>query len=287
MFNPEKLNFQKLDLEGVKNLVEWAKIEGWNPGPFEAEVFWETDSDGFFGFYDKNNLVAGGSIISYNSEFGFMGLFIVKPEYRALGIGKKLWYLRRNALIERLQENSSIGMDGVVDMQSFYRKGGFEIAFKDERYEKVGTELNVCKNIEPIEDKDFNQIADYDKNCFGFTRTQFLKPWLNLPGNRSFKYVQNNAVKGFTVLRKASSGFKIGPLFANNDEIAEELYKACLNAATGEPVYLDIPMINSGAVDMVKKYDAKYVFECARMYYGNPPQIDMNKVYGITTFELG
>ena len=282
-----KLEFRRLDLEGLKTLVNWAKLEGWNPGPFDAEVFMETDPDGFFGFYLNNSMVAGGAIISYNGDFGFMGLFIVKPEHRGNGIGRKLWYLRRDKLIDRLKGNAPIGMDGVVGMQSFYQKGGFKIAFKDERYEKMGIALAVSNNIAPVENKDFNEITDYDRNYFGFSRPQFLKPWLNLPGNKKYKYIDNNNIKGYVVLRKASLGHKIGPLFADNDKIAEELYRACLNAVVGEPVYFDIPLINSGAVKIVKKYKARYVFECARMYYGNPPKVDMNKVYGITTFELG
>ncbi|MFA7326926.1 MAG: hypothetical protein WC121_09695 [Candidatus Kapaibacterium sp.] len=44
---------------------------------------------------------------------------------------------------------------------------------------------------------------------------------------------------------------------------------------------------HSAAVNLVKKYAAKYVFECARMYLGTPPKVDTNKIYGITTFELG
>lgn len=50
---------------------------------------------------------------------------------------------------------------------------------------------------------------------------------------------------------------------------------------------LEIPVVNKGAVNLVKKYEAKYIFECARMYYGEKPKIDIDKVYGITTFELG
>ncbi|KAA3596310.1 MAG: GNAT famly N-acetyltransferase [Calditrichaeota bacterium] len=287
MFDIDKLEFKKLDLNGLKTLVSWAETEGWNPGLSDTDVFWKTDPDGFLGFYFNNSLIAGGAIVSYNDEFGFMGLFIVKSEYRNLGIGKKLWYLRRDMLIERLKNNSSIGMDGVVDMQPFYQKGGFEIAFIDKRYEKIGIELPVSEKVKPIVEEDFNQILDYDKKCFGFIRPQFLKLWLNLPESRTYKYSENNELKGFAVLRKCSSGFKIGPLFADNDNIAEELYKACLNSAIGNSVYLDIPMINNGAVKMVGKYNAKYVFECARMYKGSPPQVDVSKVYGITTFELG
>lgn len=287
MMNLEDLEFRKLDLNGLKILVEWAKNEGWNPGPHDADVYWSTDPNGFYGIYFNGDLIAGGAIISYNKEFGFMGLFIVKPEFRTSGIGRKLWHYRRNLLIDRLNNNAAIGMDGVVSMQSFYKKGGFEILFKDERYEKLGMKFNLDPNIFAIEDEDFHEILNYDKHCFGFLRPQFLKPWINLPENKTFKYVEGNKLRGFTIARKVSNGFKIGPLFADNKKVAEELYKACLNSVIGKPVYIDIPMVNQEAVQIVKKFNAKYIFECARMYYGQVPQTNIHKVYGITTFELG
>jgi hypothetical protein len=52
-------------------------------------------------------------------------------------------------------------------------------------------------------------------------------------------------------------------------------------------VFLDIPTTNNNAINLVKKYKGKYVFECGRMYYGTVPKIDINNIYGITTFELG
>lgn len=287
MDNLEQFQFQKLDLEGLKTLVNWARQEGWNPGPHDADAFWATDPNGHYGYFDNGTLIAGGSIVSYNKEFGFMGLFIVKPEYRSHGIGRKLWYQRRDTLLSRLNKGASIGMDGVVAMQPFYQKGGFEIAFKDMRYEKKGIPFNLDKNITSIEESDYSSILANDKQCFGFSRLQFLIPWLKLPGNKMFKYVENGQLKGFAILRKANIGYKICPLFADNNTIAEELYKACLSSVNGELVYFDIPAINQGAMELVKKYEATYVFECARMYYGEPPTMAIEKVYGVTTFELG
>ena len=115
----------------------------------------------------------------------------------------------------------------------------------------------------------------------------FLKNWLVIPDSNAFKFTDKNNISGYAVIRKVNSGFKIGPLFADTNEIAEELYRACLNTAEGELVYLDIPEINKGATELVNKYNAKYVFECARMYYGDIPKTNFEKVYGITTFELG
>ncbi len=285
--NIKDLQFQKLDLNGLKTLVKWAKEEGWNPGAYDADVFYKTDSDGFYGYFYEDSLIAGGSIVSYNSEFGFMGFFIVKKEYRSLGIGRKLWYQRRDTLLARLDKDASIGMDGVVDMQPFYKEGGFKIAFRDIRYERIGELFDIDKNISSIKEVDISSILEYDKNCFGFFRPQFILPWLKLPDNKTFKYMQDGQLKGFVIIRKADTGYKICPLFADDERIAKELFKACLNSSIDAPLYLDIPEVNQGAVNIIKEFDAKYIFECARMYYGKTPNIDVEKIYGVTTFELG
>jgi len=287
MINLENLALQKLSKDDLKTLVGWAKNEGWNPGKNDFDVFWKTDPDGYYGYYLENELIAGGAVVSYNREFGFMGLFIVHPIFRGLGIGRKLWYLRRDLLKGRLKNGATIGMDGVVEMQSFYEKGGFNRAFRDERYECMGQKVAVDSAVSPIETKDFEKLVDYDTECFGFGRKEFLKNWLAMPDSKSFKFSRTNEVKGYAVIREVNSGYKIGPLFADNDSIAEELYKACLNSAQGKPVYLDIPVPNGGALGLVHKYKANYVFECARMYHGEFPRIRMDKIYGITTFELG
>lgn len=282
-----KFKFIKLNCKQVDILIKWADEEGWNPGPYDADVYWRTDPGGFYGFFDKGELIAGGSIVSYNGDFGFMGFFIVRPEYRSNGIGKKLWHLRRDTLLKRLNRGASIGMDGVIEMQQFYNRGGFEIAFRDLRYEGIGKEYSTNKNISSIEKSDYTKILEYDKMCFGFNRPQFMINWMEMPEIRKFKYVEDRELKGFAVLRKANRGYKICPLFADTSEIAEELLKACSSAAKGEYFYLDIPIVNEAARELVKKYKMEYVFECARMYYGTPPNVPVNKIFGITTFELG
>lgn len=287
MIDSSSLQLRQLDFDGLQTLVQWAEQEGWNPGPYDAQVFWATDPDGFVGYFIGEELIAGGSIVSYGGRFGFMGFFIVKPEFRSHGIGQKLWMERRNRLLGRLQPHAAIGMDGVVAMQDFYRKGGFELAFRDERYERAGEKFELETQLSPVDINDFPAILTYDTACFGLERPQFLKPWLEMPESYAFKYVENGLFKGFTVLRKAGKGYKIGPLFADNSKAAEALYKACLNAVSGESVFLDIPVNNPDAVALVEKYKAVYVFECARMYHGIPPKQALNKVFGVTTFELG
>lgn len=287
MINLEHLILKQLNKSDLRTLLDWAKKEGWNPGEYDFDVFWKTDPNGYYGFYFDNKLIAGGAIISYNQVYGFMGLFIVHQDFRGQGIGEKLWYLRRDLLLKRLNKGATIGMDGVIEMQAFYKKGGFKIAFRDERYECIGKSIPINNAISTIEKEDFKKLSEYDLICFGYERKEFLKNWLLIPDSRCYKYSEKGEFRGYAVIRKVNFGFKIGPLFAENYKIAEELYKTCLNSVVGESVYIDIPVLNKRAIDLMKKYKAEYTFECARMYYGDLPKVAIDKVYGITTFELG
>lgn len=284
---PENIQIRNLKLEEFRTLVDWARLEGWNPGHFDAEIFYATDPDGFLGYFINEELIGGGSIVSYDGQFGFMGFFIVQPAYRYKGIGTELWLERRNRLLARLQPGASIGMDGVVTMQPFYQKGGFEIAFRDERYELKGRTCLIHPNVSKIDTDDSESILQYDEQCFGFPRRKFMLHWLEQPGLISFKWEANGQLKGFALLRKAYSGYKICPLFAENALVAEALLQACLNVIENDVLYIDIPVSNPAAVELVNKYAGSYVFECARMYYGKAPELPIHKIFGLTSFELG
>jgi hypothetical protein len=287
MMNLESLEFKKLNKLNLNTLLDWASKEGWNPGKNDADIFWANDPDAYYGLFENNELVAGGAITAYNKEFGFMGLFIVNPNYRKLGIGKKLWYLRRDLLIKRLKSDAAIGMDGVVTMQPFYKQGGFNFAFKDTRYQLQSAKRNYNENILSINPDDCNAIIKYDKICFGFERSSFIQLWLSQENSVSYQYQIDNKIQGYATVRKTELGYKIGPLFADSPLIAENLLNYCLSSFNDETYFIDVPNVNLESTKLMVEYGGAAVFECGRMYYGTPPLLPMQKIYGITTLELG
>jgi hypothetical protein len=55
---------------------------------------------------------------------------------------------------------------------------------------------------------------------------------------------------------------------------------------TDGPVILDVPEPNEAAMRLAERLGLAQVFETARMYAGPAPALDLNRIYGIPSFEL-
>lgn len=288
----KELEIRPMNRAEVDQLVAWAAAEGWNPGRHDADLFWATDPDAFIAAELDGELIGGGAITAYNGEFGFMGFFIIRPAYRGQGFGNTLWHARRRRLIGRLQPNATIGMDGVFAMQGYYAKGGFEFSHRNLRFglaivQPPATSQRDESNVIPLANVPFGQIAAYDRTCFPAPRPTFLQRWMTQPDALALGYVRNEQLCGYGVIRRCGEGCKIGPLFANDGTIAEALYSRLAAFAVGGSLYLDVPENNAAAMSLAARHQMSEVFGCARMYLGAVPDIAHDRVFGVTTFELG
>jgi len=273
-------------------LVDWATREGWNPGLNDADLFWATDSDAFIAAEIEGELIGGGAITSYQGEFGFMGFFIIRPEFRGRGFGNTLWHARRERLIARLRTGASIGLDGDLAMQDYYAKGGFVFSHHNLRFRAEIPERPVIptvgnEDIVPLVEVPFDQVIDYDRSCFPAPRMGFLKGWLSQPDAVILGCRRGENLSGYGAVRRCGQGYKIGPLFADDLKTAQTLYAHLAKHSTGGPLFLDAPENNPAALELVQQHRMVKTFSCARMYLGPVPDITHQRIFGITTFELG
>lgn len=272
-------------------LVEWAAAEGWNPGLDDADVFWATDPEGFVALEVGGELAGGGSIVSYDGRYGFMGFFLVRVDLRHAGLGRELWPLRRDLLRARLEPGAAIEMDGVFAMQAFYERGGFVLEHRDLRFEGTGAgDRGPVPGVVDVADLGpggLEAVEAYDTAHVAAPRPRFLAAWLARPGGHAVAVVDGDRCRGFAVARPCRTGHRIGPLFADDPGIAEDLYLT-LAARTGAgPRYLDVPERNADAMALAERHHLTEVFGCARMVLGPAPDVPWDEIYGVTTFELG
>lgn len=89
------------------------------------------------------------------------------------------------------------------------------------------------------------------------------------------------------MIRPCRQGRKIGPLVSDDRATAELVLSALLAGAGGGEIFLDVPGINRDAIAMAQDLGLAPVFETARMYTGATPPLRLERVFGVTTFELG
>lgn len=288
------LFIRTLDFHELSVPLNWAAQEGWNPGLGDQLAFWPTDDRAFIGGFLGEQLVATISAVRYDDTFGFIGFYIVAPEYRGRGYGIQMW----DAALKHLHGVSCIGLDGVMAQQDNYRKSGFVYAHRNRRYESRGQAASVLKpeqhslgegeEIVVLGAIPFDELIQYDSRQFPTRRADFLKPWTNQDNHRGFAIRHKGEICAYGVIRPCLIGHKIGPLFAQTSQQAFALYAALTNGLKNqEPVYIDPPTENIRAIAMAESLGMTLVFETARMYKGNAPGLLLDNIYGITTFELG
>jgi hypothetical protein len=276
---------QPMRPEDLAVTLGWAAAEGWNPGLADAEAFWAADPGGFLGaICDDGTLGAAVSRVRYSDDFAFLGLYICRPDLWGTGLGFRLWTAAMAHAGSR-----TLGLDGVLAQQANYRKFGFIYAHRNVRYAGPAPAVSVVPpEPVPITAAMLDVLTSYDAPLFGAARPDFLRAWTAIPSHRALAVVAaDGSLKGYGVLRPCLSGFKVGPLFADSPAIAEALALALLAPIAGQTVILDIPEPNLAAEALAKRLGLTPVFETARMYAGPAPALPLERIFGITTFELG
>lgn len=270
------------DENSLDFMIELARQEGWNPGLHDKEPFFAADPNGFFIGELDGNPIACVSGVKYGDKFAFGGFYIVKEEYRKQDYGIQMY----NHVIDYVN-GLCLGIDGVVAQQENYKKSGFHFFHNQMRYEGTGMKGKLQTECMPIKEIPIEDLKKYDTSVFQFRREEFLKKWITMPESYSLAITDNSKISGYGLIRKCYKGYKIGPIFAEDKKIAEKLFLSLIEFAEGKEVYLDIPEINKEAMAIQEKYEMKYVFETARMYKNGNPEIPIEKVFGVTSFELG
>lgn len=268
----------------LEMVLEWAAAEGWNPGLQDAASFYAADPDGFLLGSIDGEPVASIFAVRYGSGFGFIGGYIVRPEFRGKGLGMAIW----RAGMARL-EGRNVGLDGVPAQQENYARSGFRLAHRNVRYEGRGADVPVADRVLPLGPQDLAEVLEYDRAFFPDDRQQFMRCWLRQEGSVALGVRDaGGTLLGYAVLRPCRAGFKIGPLCAESPQVAEELMQAvCGRVPADEPVFLDVPEPNAAAIELAERRGMHACFETARMYTGADPGLPLARQYGITTFELG
>lgn len=278
-----ELQIRNLRPDEIALAVDWAAAEGWNPGLADAACFAIPDAQGFFVGEIDGEPVATVSCVNYDERFAFLGFYVVRERFRGAGHGLRIW----NAAIAHAGARV-IGLDGVVAQQDNYKRSGFQLAYANIRYGGVvAAPPRPPAEVVALDKIPFAIVEADDATVFPAARNAFLRAWINTSGHMGRALRRDGRLAAWGVIRPCRTGHKIGPLIADDRAAADAVVQALVGSAGGGEVFLDVPAINREAIALAEALGLKPVFETARMYTGPIAPLRLDRVFGVTSFELG
>jgi len=262
-------------------ILDWARIEGWNPGFDDAPPFWAADPQGYFIAEVDGQPAAAISVVNHDDSFAFLGLYLCRPAFRGRGIAYALW---QHALVHA--GNRTLGLDGVPAQQDNYRKSGFVSAGSTLRMQGDVPGLQDAA-VRPATAADAPRVAALDTSANGYERKAFLAAWI-APGplRRTLVLDEGGEVMGFATVRLCHAGIKIGPVVAPDADAAMRLIGVAAGVLGSPAAMIDVPAQNQALRDRLSAIGLVPSFPTARMYRGTPPRQD-GTLQSVGTLELG
>lgn len=262
--------------------LDWAAAEGWNPGLDDVDAFHAVDPEGFLMGWLGDQPVACISVVRHTPGFGFLGFYICHPDHRGQGHGWALWQAGLAHLGAR-----TVGLDGVPDQEENYRRSGFEPAFRSHRFEGEITARGDGSFVR-AGPEDLRDLIDLDAAVHGVERGRYVRAWTASTDDRmTLLRRDDDGICAQGTIRACRAGHKIGPLIAPDLDAAMRLIESLAAASGAVRIAIDVPDTSAFGHDIASQLGLESAFQCARMYKGPAPRMDMTRLIGLTSFELG
>ena len=283
---PIGLKIDQAERDDFNTVIEWTAREEWIPGLNDAECFYATDSKALWIARLDGNAAAFMFLNTYQPNLAHLGCYIVRPDLRNRGIGSTL-----EMKVIDSSRATTVGCDisHKAIIHHMEEKYGFAEAFRFVEYSGVPSIKRFSRDgIVPIDTTMWDAIAAYDRDVFQAERESFLSAWLSSPKHMARAAIEGDQVTGYGVIRPCHGGvYRVGPLFADNVETAERIFKALVTGMNSARVLLIVPESNLFSIELCRRCGLEFTWPIVRMYRGPRPLLPLHKIFGITTLQLG
>jgi len=287
------LQIRPLERGDIAAITHWARQEGFAPGSGDVAIYRHTDRQGIWVGWLGSERVGCIAGVRYSSAYGFLGLYLVQPQWRGRGYGLQLW---RHAL-EHLADLPCIGLEAAPDRVADYAGWGFAPASPTTRWQAISNGAipppPSAEGWQLLADGAIPEIAvqAFDAQREPSPRPHFLSQWLQHPAGTVLALIDGSgACHGFGRIRPCllprGEGWRIGPLMAETPQAASRLLQGLLHHHPGV-VLIDAPGANAAAAPLLERLQFRPVASTLRMYRGEAPAVSLRDVYGLACLELG
>ena len=267
---------------------ELNRIAGWNQTESDWAGYLKFEPRGCFAVVMDDHLAGTATTVRYGTALGWVGMVLVHPRFRRLGLGTQL--LERALAYLKETGTRSIRLDATPMGRPVYLPLGFRDEHEVVRLEGGGAASvpvvdGLAKEIRisRLEPGDMPRVEGLDAEAFGVARSAVLGDLCGRNPEYCFVARSGAEVTGYLVARRGREAIQVGPSVARTPAVAEALFGALLNVAVGERVFLDLPNARGPALDAVARRGFKVQRSFTRMVLGDEAPLGRSELVFATS----
>jgi GNAT superfamily N-acetyltransferase len=240
------VSLRQMRFEDLEAAMELKNTEGWNQTLSDWELFLEISPESCLVATYQDKVIGTVTGISYENSVAWIGMMLVNRAFRGHGVSKTLMA----AVIKTLSAVSSIKLDATPAGYPVYEKLGFKEEYAlcrmtIDMWSKPVLDESHWNHVIPLNADNIREIFAFDKEAFGSDRSRVLIHAQSQQPDLACMYKQEGRVSGFLLARKGTRYTHMGPLVAENLEVAKILLDYACGHARYVPLVLDVPDSNS------------------------------------------
>jgi len=222
------------DISASLRLKELAR---WNQTENDWRRLLRMEPSGCFCATIAGDVVATTTTTTYGRELAWIGMVLVDPARRRLGIATRLMRVALEYLSKA--QVCTVKLDATTAGRPVYENLGFKVESLIERWEGIGGthDLN-CSTLDAAARK---EVLVLDRVAFGADRSRLIEMLIEGAHVRPLvATAANGRLTGYALVRQGTTASYGGPLVATDADVATRLLDGLLSQMTDQRVYIDL-----------------------------------------------
>jgi predicted N-acetyltransferase YhbS len=263
----------------LKELAQWNQLEN------DWLRLLRLEPSGCFCATIEGEVVGTTTTTTYGQELAWIGMVLVDPKRRKLGIATKLMH----AAIEYLSKAGikTIKLDATPAGHPLYEKLGFKEESLIERWQGIaGTRAAAGPTWDTTARR---EALVLDHRAFGADRSKLIDMLIeDCCVTPVIATAADGKLSGYALARSGSAAVYIGPLLATGAEAATNLLDGLLSQLPGQRVYIDLNAGFEGGRKILSELGLVKQRDLTRMSYGKKSMAGSSpSIFAIAGPEIG
>ena len=260
----------------IPSAMEIKNVEGWNQVEADWKLMMKTSPEFCLVAEVGADVIGTITAINYGNKIAWIGMMLVRKEYRGLGISKRLM----KTVLEKLKGVETVKLDATPTGLKVYEKIGFSSESAISRMilktKNVFTADRDGIAVQGISLEDHDNIVAYDAKVFGANREHLINMILSSNPGLGIICKMGNQVDGFALARQGTFYHHIGPVYANDEITAQAIISTCIETIKDRPIIMDVVDTKKSFIQWLKSTGFEKARPLIRMSYNtkNPHGMD-------------